>query len=97
MLYSYIVEHTRNVLTDSATETILICPYNEFNTVPITNILSSHSINNAVPGSSENFIESRTVGELIDQLIQAEMLDTYGDSVSLSEDGIEYLATISNK
>ena len=97
MLYSYIVEHTRNVLTDSATEAIKICPYNEFNTVPITDILSSHSINNVVPGSSEHFIESRTIGELIDQLIQAEMLDTYGDSVRLTDDGVQYLATFSNE
>lgn len=97
MLYSYIVEHTRNVLTDSDTETIQICPYNYFNTVPITRILNSKSMNNVVPGSSEYFIESRTVGELIDQLIQAEMLDTYGDSVALTEEGIQYLATISNK
>lgn len=97
MLYAYIVEHTRNILTGSTVETIHICPYNYYNTVPITRILNSKSMNNVVRGSSEHFIESRTVGELIDQLIQAEMLDTYGDSVSLSEDGIQYLATISNR
>ena len=95
MLYSYILNHTKEVLTYGETETISICAYNDFQSVPVTAILNCSHQNNAVSGSSENFIESRTIGELIDQLVQAEMLDTYGDSVRLSDEGIIYLNSIS--
>ena len=94
MLYAYILNHTMKVLTYGETETISICAYNDFQTVPITAILNARYQNNAVSGSSENFIESRTIGELIDQLVQARMLDTFGDSVRLSDEGIMYLSTI---
>lgn len=94
MLYSYILNHTKEVLTYSETETISICAYNDFQTVPITAILNGCHQNNAVSGSSENFIESRTIGELLDQLIQAELLDTYGDSMRVSDEGIMYLNSI---
>lgn len=95
MLYSYILKHTKEVLTFGETETISICAYNDFQSVSVTAILNGSHQNNAVSGSSENFIESRTIGELIDQLVQAEMLDTYGDSVRLSDEGIIYLNSIS--
>ena len=94
MLYAYILNHTMKVLTYGETETISICAYNDFQTVPITAVLNARYQNNAVSGSSENFIESRTIGELIDQLVQARMLDTFGDSVRLSDEGIMYLSTI---
>lgn len=94
MLYAYILNHTKKVLTYGETETISICAYNDFQTVPITAILNARYQNNAVSGSSENFIESRTIGELIDQLVQARLLDTFGDSVRLSDEGIMYLSTM---
>lgn len=94
MLYTFILKHTKEVLTYGETETVSICAYNDFQTVPITAILNARYQNNAVSGSSENFIESRTIGELLDQLIQAEMLDTYGDSIRVSDEGIMYLNSI---
>ena len=96
MLYSYILNHTKEVLTYGETETISICAYNDFQTVPVTAILNGPYQNNAVSGSSENFIESRTIGELLDQLIQAELLDTYGDSMRVSDEGIMYLNSINS-
>lgn len=94
MLYSYILNHTKTILTYGDPEEIPICAYNEFHTVAITDILNTHNLNNAVPGSSEHFIESRTIGELLDQLIQAELIDPYGDSVCLNELGVSYLDSI---
>lgn len=95
MLYTFILKHTKEVLTYGETETVSICAYNDFQTVPITAILNARCQNNAVSGSSENFIESRTIGELLDQLIQAELLDTFGDSMRVSDEGIIYLNSIS--
>lgn len=94
MLYTFILKHTKEVLTYGETETVSICAYNDFQTVPITAILNARCQNNAVSGSSENFIESRTIGELLDQLIQAELLDTFGDSMRVSDEGIMYLNSI---
>lgn len=95
MLYAYILNHTKTVLSDGEPEAISICAYNAFQTVAITDILNTHNLNNAVPGSSEHFIESRTIGELLDQLIQAELLDTYGDSVCVSDLGKLHLKSLS--
>lgn len=94
MLYTFILKHTKEVLTYGETETVSICAYNDFQTVPITAILNARGQNNAVSGSSENFIESRTIGELLDQLIQADLLDTFGDSMRVSDEGIMYLNSI---
>lgn len=94
MLYAFILNHTKTVLTYGEPETITICAYNDFQTVAITDILNTRNLNNAVPGSSENFIESRTIGEVLDQLIQAEMIDSYGDSVCLTDLGKWHLKSL---
>ncbi len=97
MLYTYILNHTIAIVKEQETETVTICPYSDDRTVPFTSVLNSRELNYAVPCASEYFIEGRSMGTLMEQLSEKELIHLYGDSYRLSDKGITYLKSLKTK